>query len=48
MASFDIFWKNSAENDLRKIDRQYILQILKAIAGLSEKPFPNLSSFPFP
>ena len=41
MASFEILWKNSAEHDLRKIDRQYIPQILNAIEGLSENPFPT-------
>jgi len=41
MASFEIFWKSSAERDLRKIDRQYIPQILRAVESLAENPFPN-------
>lgn len=41
MASFEVLWKNSAESDIRNIDRQYIPSILNAIEGLSENPFPT-------
>jgi len=41
MASFEILWKSSSEHDLRKIAHQYIPQIIKAVEGLSEDPFPN-------
>jgi len=43
MASFEIFWKSSAEHDLRKIDHQYIPEIIKTVEGLSDNPFPNNS-----
>ena len=43
MASFDIFWKSSDEHYLRRIDHQYIPQILRLIDDLSENPFPNQS-----
>jgi len=41
MGSFEVFWKRSAEHDLRKIDRQYIPQLLKAVENLSQDPFPS-------
>ncbi len=41
MASFEILWKSSSEHDLRKIDHQYIPQIIKNIEGLSKNPFPD-------
>jgi len=40
MVSFNILWKTSAEQDLKKLDRQYIPKILTAIEALSENPFP--------
>lgn len=40
MDSFKIEWKSSSEHDLKKIDRQYIPKILKAIESLSCNPFP--------
>jgi len=40
MDSFKIKWKSSSERDLKKIDRQYILKILKAAESLTENPFP--------
>ena len=40
MASFKVEWKNSAEHDIRNIDRQYISKILNVIETLSENPFP--------
>lgn len=39
MASFDILWKVSAEQDLKRLGRQYIPKILTAIEALSENPF---------
>ena len=38
MASFNVFWKASAEHDLKKLDRQFIPKILTAIDALSENP----------
>ncbi|MFQ5432794.1 MAG: type II toxin-antitoxin system RelE/ParE family toxin [Nitrospinota bacterium] len=36
----NIFWKASAERDLRKkVDRQYIPKILTALDALTENPF---------
>ena len=40
MVSYKIVWKGSSEHDLRKIDRQYISRILKAIESLADDPFP--------
>lgn len=40
MASFKIEWKSPSENDLKKIDKQYIQRILNEIELLSENPFP--------
>jgi mRNA interferase RelE/StbE len=40
MESFEVLWKRSAEHDIRKIDHQYIPQILKAVEGLAKNPFP--------
>ena len=40
MDSYEILWKHSAEQDLRKIDRQYIPQIIKVIESLATNPFP--------
>ncbi len=40
MVSYKSVWKGSSEHDLRKIDRQYISRILKAIESLADDPFP--------
>ncbi len=40
MALFKIDLKGSTEHDLKKIDRQFISKILKAIETLSVNPFP--------
>lgn len=40
MASYEILWKRSAEQDLRKIDRQQLSRIVVAIGALAEDPFP--------
>ena len=37
---YSIFWKNSAEKDIKKIDRKYIPKILDEIESLSINPFP--------
>ena len=43
MASYKIQWKRSAEQDLRTLDRKRIPQIIKAVEGLAENPFPPQS-----
>ncbi|PIQ46250.1 MAG: type II toxin-antitoxin system mRNA interferase toxin, RelE/StbE family [Deltaproteobacteria bacterium CG12_big_fil_rev_8_21_14_0_65_43_10] len=40
MGLFKIVLKGSSEQDLQKIDRQYIPKILDAIESLAENPFP--------
>jgi mRNA interferase RelE/StbE len=40
MASYSVHWKTSAAHDLKKLDRQFVSQILSAIEALSENPFP--------
>lgn len=39
MDSYDIRWKQSAERDLRRIERQQIAQIIRATESLSNDPF---------
>ena len=39
MDSYEIRWKNSAEQDLRKISSQQIPRIVKAIELLVDNPF---------
>ena len=41
MASYEIEWKHSAEQDLRSIDRQYIPLILEEVESLADNPFPS-------
>jgi len=41
MASYEIAWKRSAEQELRNIDRQFIPRILEAIEALADNPFPS-------
>lgn len=41
MASYKIQWKRSAKKELRKLDKQIILRILHAIAGLEANPYPS-------
>jgi len=38
MASYEIRWKHSAENDLRNISHQHISQIVEAVESLIENP----------
>ncbi|MBS7269231.1 MAG: type II toxin-antitoxin system RelE/ParE family toxin [Candidatus Freyarchaeota archaeon] len=40
MASYRLFWKRSAEHDLRSIDRQQIPRIIEAVENLADNPFP--------
>lgn len=40
MDSYEIRWKNSAEQDLRKISSAQIPQIIKAIESMVNNPFP--------
>ena len=40
MDSYKIQWKNSAEKDIRSVDRRYIPQIVADIQSLCENPFP--------
>lgn len=40
MGLFKIDPKGSLEQDLKRIDKQYIPRILDAIEGLAENPFP--------
>ena len=40
MASYEIEWKDSAERELRGVDKQYIPRILEAVESLADNPFP--------
>jgi mRNA interferase RelE/StbE len=40
MGFYEIQWKKSAEQDLRKVDRKEIPVIISAIESLSSNPFP--------
>lgn len=39
MDLFKIEWKNSAEKDLKKIERKYISKILSSVEILGKNPF---------
>lgn len=41
MASYEIAWKRSAEQELRNLDGQFIPRILEAIEALADNPFPS-------
>jgi len=41
--SYKIFWKTSAERDLRRLNARHITKIVKAIEGLIITPFPKQS-----
>lgn len=41
MATYRIQWKPSAVKELRKLDRQVIPRIVKAVESLSSNPFPS-------
>lgn len=43
MDSYEIQWKQSAERDLRNLDRQQIPRIVRAIELLADNPFPHQS-----
>ena len=38
MESYKILWKQSAERDLRNIDKQYIPRIIGAVESLADNP----------
>jgi len=40
MASYKIVWKNSARKELKRVDREVIPKILKAVEALAINPFP--------
>ncbi len=40
MSSFNIYWKLSAEKDIRDIERQQINRIIAAVENLASNPFP--------
>jgi mRNA interferase RelE/StbE len=41
MLSFEIFWKRSAEKDLRKLPEEVLLRVLKVIESLEDNPIPR-------
>lgn len=41
MDSYNIRWKKSAVKELKKINKNYILKILKAVENLSSEPYPR-------
>ncbi|MBF0566468.1 MAG: type II toxin-antitoxin system RelE/ParE family toxin [Nitrospirae bacterium] len=40
MIYYEIEWKPSAEQDLKSIDKQYIVKIIHSISNLANNPFP--------
>jgi mRNA interferase RelE/StbE len=40
MDSYEIWWKKSAEQDLRNVDKKQVPRIIKAIESLLSNPFP--------
>lgn len=40
MDLYKIVWKNSARNELKKLSREVIPKILKAVESLATNPFP--------
>ena len=41
MASYKLFWKRSAEKELRALPRDVIAKVILAADALSENPFPS-------
>lgn len=41
MALYNIEWRQSAQKELKKLDKQVILRILETIEGLAENPYPS-------
>ena len=41
MASYSIEWKQSAQRELRKLDKKPILRILEKVQSLAENPYPS-------
>jgi thymidylate synthase len=44
MDSYEVQWKKSAEKDIRAIDIQQILRIIKAVESLSTNPLSRTES----
>ena len=40
MATYRIEWKTLALRELKRIDRQVISRVVRAVEGLAENPFP--------
>jgi len=40
MATYEIAWKASALRELRRLDRQVVPRVVKAVESLSRNPFP--------
>jgi mRNA interferase RelE/StbE len=43
MASYKIEWKQSAKKELKKLDKQIILRILRAVENLADNPYSSSS-----
>ena len=41
MATYKIFWKKSAQKELKKIDKSLIPLITSAVEQLSDNPYPQ-------
>ena len=41
MGSYEVHWKRSAYQDLRRLDAQLVQRILRAVQQLRENPFPR-------
>ena len=41
MASYKLFWKRSAEKELRKLPRDVIVRLVSLAESLAENPFPS-------
>ncbi|MFH0844670.1 MAG: type II toxin-antitoxin system RelE/ParE family toxin [Pseudomonadota bacterium] len=40
MASYKVEWKQSAARELRKLEKETISAVVKAVEALSEEPYP--------
>ena len=41
MASYSISWRKSTKKDLRKIQKEHIVRIVKAVESLANSPYPE-------
>ena len=41
MASYRIAWKRSASRELRKLEKETVSTIVKAVESLAEEPYPR-------